>query len=171
MAYDSKAVEFVYSFYARGWSKARALPEVQKVYAGFSGSTWDDWEKRYDWKQRRALADAKIKEFEDRCRDINQTLLMEMDDARNRLYAKIKDGTADTQAFYAFSQLAHRTAELSARYFASRDPGRIATQVVGDVIEYLLGELRSIPGLGPSLAACQAEIGRVAAAAAERFGQ
>ncbi|HZL55704.1 MAG TPA: hypothetical protein VFC21_01400 [Bryobacteraceae bacterium] len=171
MAYDSKAAGFVYSFYARGWSRAKALPEIQKVYAGFAGSTWDEWEKRYDWKQRRALADAKLREFEDKCNDINRTLLLEMDDARGRLYKKIQDGEADTQTYYAFSQLANRTADLSANYFSSRDPGRIATQVVGDVVEHILSELQSVPGIRAVLQANSAEVGRIAAGAAERFGQ
>ncbi len=171
MAYDSKAVEFVYSFYARGWSRDKALPEIRKVYAGFSASTWDEWERKYDWKQRRALADAKLREFEDKCGDINRTLLLEMDDARSRLYQKIQTGAADEQTFYAFSQLAKRTAELSANYFAGRDPGRIATKLVSDVIEYVLSELRSVPDLGRPLEVNAKEIGRIAAAAAERFGQ
>ena len=171
MAYDAKAVDFVYSFYARGWSRAKALPEIQKVYAGFAGSTWDEWERKFDWKQRRALADARIREFEDKCGDINRTLLLEMDDARGRLYKKIQDGTADQQTYYAFSQLAQRTADLSAKYFASRDPGRIATQVVGDVVEHFLSELQSVPGIRAALQAYAAEVGRIAADTAERFGQ
>jgi hypothetical protein len=170
MAYDSKAVEFVYSFYARGWSREKALPEVRKVYAGFSGSTWDEWERKYEWRERRALADAKLREFEDKCGDINRTLLLEMDDARGRLYKKIVEGNADEQTFYAFSQLAKRTAELSANYFASRDPQQIATRVISDVIDYLLSELRALPVLDRALEQNAVAVGRIAAAAAERFG-
>jgi hypothetical protein len=74
VAYDTQAQEFVYGFYARGWSKERALPEIRKVYAGFSGSTWDEWVKKYDWPARRALADAKLRDFDDLYREAKKGL-------------------------------------------------------------------------------------------------
>ncbi len=171
MAYDAKAVEFVYSFYARGWSKAKALPEICKVYAGFSGSTWDSWEAKYEWKQRRALADAKVVQFEDECRDIGRTLLLELNEARSRLFKKIVDGDDDIQVYYAFVSLAKRTAEMSQQFFANRDPERVAAGLLNDAIEHLLLGLREIPGLTRALEENSAKVGAAVAATAERFAQ
>lgn len=170
MAYDAKAVDFVYSFYARGWSKAKALPEIRKVYAGFAGSTWDEWEAKNDWRQRRALADAKIREFEDTCRAINQTLLMDLEDARQRLYKLITAG-ADVQTYYAFAAIAKRIAELARDHFAGRDADKVATRVLNDAIELLLIEMRQIAGLARAMEDNAAAIGQAAADVAEKFGQ
>ena len=171
MAYDAKAIEFVYSFYARGWSKAKALPEIRKVYAGFGGSTWDEWETKNDWRQRRALADAKIVQFEDECRDIGRTLLLELNDARSRLYTKIQGGDTDIQLYYAFVALAKRTAELSEKFFANRNPDRVASGILNDAIEHLLLGLREVPGLTRALEENAAAVGAAVSATAERFTQ
>ncbi|HEX4135902.1 MAG TPA: hypothetical protein VHY84_14905 [Bryobacteraceae bacterium] len=171
MAYDAKAVDFVYSFYARGWSKAKALPEIRKVYAGFAGSTWDEWETKNDWRQRRALADAKLREFEDTCRAINQTLLMDLEEARKRLFKLITEDAADNQTYYAFGAIAKRIAELAREHFAGRDADKVATRVLNDAIEFLLIEMRQIPGLALAMEENAAAIGQAAESVAEKFGQ
>jgi hypothetical protein len=171
MAYDSKAIDFAYGYYARGWSRAKAVPEIRKVYAGFSGSTWDEWEAKHEWKQRRAMADAKLREFEDSCRDIGRTLLLELDDIRKRIYAEIQAGNADVQTYYAFVSIAKRTHEISAAHFAARDNDRVAVQVLSEAIEYFLLELRSVPGITRALEENAAAVGNAVSAVAEKFGQ
>jgi len=167
MAYDSKAVDFAYSFYARGWSRAKAVPEIRKVYAGFSGSTWDAMEEKHDWKQRRALADAKIREFEDSCRDIGRTLLLELGAIRSRLYTLIEAGTADVQTYYAFLSVAKRTNEISATHLKGRDNDRVATQVLSEAIEFFLLELRSVPAFTRVLEENAAAVGAAVSVVAE----
>ena len=171
MAYDQKAIDFVYSFYSRGLSKSKALPEIQKVYPGFSGSTWDSWESSYDWKQRRALADARRREFDDRVADLLPNLMMQLDEARQRLYTTIQSEKATTQDFYAFSQICDRIASLAKTWQQGRDPERISTRVVGEVVEFMIGELREVPGLGKAIQSNASAVSAIAAAAAERFGQ
>ena len=119
-------------------SRAKAVPEIRKVYAGFSGSTWDEWEAKYEWRQRRAAADAKLREFEDSCRDIGRTLLLELDDCRKRIYAQIQAGTADVQTYYAFVSIAKRTHEISAAHFAARDNDRVAVQVLSERLPFVV---------------------------------
>ncbi len=109
MAYDSQAQEFAYSFYAKGWSKPRALAEIRKVYPGLSASTWDEWVEKLDWRERRGLADAKLREFEDLVRDTARVLLLELDEvavlpAGHPLRAKKRLAASDFagQAFVSF---------------------------------------------------------------------
>ncbi|HVW09189.1 MAG TPA: hypothetical protein VHC90_11445 [Bryobacteraceae bacterium] len=171
MAYDSKAQEFAYSFYARGLSREKAVREIRKVYAGFSGSTWDEWESKLGWKQRRALADAKLREFEDSCRDLNKTLLLELGEIRAGLYKTIVDGKADAQTYYAYLRLAKQTHEISAAHFAGRDNDRVAVKVLDDAVQLLLLELRGIPGLMRPLEENAAAVGAAVAEVVEKFGQ
>ena len=63
--YDETAREFVYGFYARVYARDKALPEIRKVYSGFAARTWDRWVEEHSWRERRALADAKIARFEE----------------------------------------------------------------------------------------------------------
>ncbi len=171
MAYDSKAQEFAYSFYARGLSREKAVREIRKVYAGFSGSTWDEWETKLGWKQRRALADAKLREFEDSCRDLNRTLLLELGEIRSGLFKTIVDGKADAQTYYAYLRLAKQTHEISAAHFAGRDNDRVAVKVLDDAVQLLLLELRGIPGLMRPLEENAAAVGAAVAEVVEKFGQ
>ena len=171
MAYDSKAQDFAYSFYARGLSREKAVREIRKVYAGFSGSTWDEWEDKLGWKQRRALADAKLREFEDSCRDINRTLLLELGEMRGGLFEQIKSGNADVQTYYAYLRLAKQTHEISAAHFAGRDNDRVAVKVLDDAVQLLLLELRGIPGLMRPLEENASAVGAAVAEIVEKFGQ
>jgi|SRR6185437_1001752 len=171
MAYDSKAIDFAYSFYARGMSRAKAVAEIQKVYAGFSNSTWDEWERKYEWRQRRALADAKVREFEDSCRDIGKTMLLELDGIRKRLYALIESGDCKTETYYAFLSVAKRTHEISATALANRDTDRVAVKVLSDAIETFLLDLRGIPALTRPLEQSSAAVSGAVAEVMEKFGQ
>jgi hypothetical protein len=171
MAYDSKAQEFAYSFYARGLSREKAVREIRKVYAGFSGSTWDEWESKLGWKQRRAMADAKLREFEDSCRDLNRTLLLELGEIRAGLFKTIVDGKADAQTYYAYLRLAKQTHEISAAHFAGRDNDRVAVKVLDDAVQLLLLELRGIPGLMRPLEENASAVGAAVVEIVEKFGQ
>ena len=171
MAYDTQAQEFVYGFYARGWSKERSLPEIRKVYPGFSGSTWDDWAKKFDWPQRRALADAKLREFDDLCRDAARSLLLELNEIRERLLKDISEGKADTQTYYAFNSIAKQIAELARQHLAGQDPQKIALEVLMAAIEKLLTGLRSIDGLARPLEVYAKQIGQLVTEISEEFSR
>ena len=171
MAYDTKAQEFVYGFYARGWSKERALPEIRKCYPGFSGSTWDDWVKKFDWPARRAAADAKLREFDDLCRDTARLLMLELNEIRERLLKEIREGKTDTQTVYAFNSVAKQIASLAEMHLAERDNDRIALAVLSQAFDEFLGRLRDIDGLGPTLERSAREIGELVVAVSEKFGR
>jgi methyl-accepting chemotaxis protein len=171
LAYDLKAQELVYGYYARGWSKERALPEIRKVYPGFAGSTWDEWVKKLDWPQRRALADAKLREFEDLCRDTTRTLLLELNEIREKLIADVRDGKADTQTYYAFNSVAKQIAEMSRQHLASQDPQKVAVEVISQAVDRLLTGLRGIDGLERPLAVNAREIGQLVTQISEEFGR
>lgn len=170
MAYDAKAQEHAYSFYARGWSKARALLEIRRVYAGFAGSTWEEWEKKLEWKERRALADAKLRDFEDTCRDTARLLLLELNHIRAGLYAQVKDGPADTQTVYAYGSIVKQIVDLSARHLASRSEERVAMEVLNAALSSFLTGLRQIDGLCEPLEQHAEQVGALVTAAAEQFG-
>lgn len=171
MAYDSQAQEFAYSFYAKGWSKPRALAEIRKVYPGLSASTWDEWVEKLDWRARRGLADAKLREFEDLVRDTARVLLLELDEIRKKLYEQVKGGTPDTQTVYAYTSVVKQIADISRQHLTSRDGDRVAMDVLNNAFERLLSELREIEGLAKPLEEHAAEVGRVVAAVAEQFGR
>jgi hypothetical protein len=171
VAYDSQAQEFAYSFYAKGWSKLRAVSEIRKIYPGFSGSTWDEWERKLGWRERRAVADAKLREFEDLVRDTARMLLLELDEIRKNLYLRVKGGSADTQTVYAYTSVVKQIAEISRQHLAGRDGDRVAMDVLNAAFERLLSELRDVAGIAKPLEEHAGEVGRIVAAVAEQFGR
>lgn len=172
MAYDTQAQEFAYGFYARGYSKERALREIRKCYPGLSGSTWDEWVSKLDWKQRRALADAKLRDFEELARNTASVLLLELDEVRKRLYTQIQGGKElDTQLVYAFNSVSKQINEIARQHLASRDDDRIATQVLNLAFERFLAELTEIPVLGEALRANAARVGQAVEKIAEQLGR
>lgn len=171
MAYDTKAQDFVFSFYLRGWSKERALPEIRKVYPGFSASTWDEWERKFDWKTRRALADLKRREFEELCRDTARALMLELNAIRQRLFQEIKENAADTQKVYAFTSVTKQIADLARQHLAQQDPQRISMEVLSRAIEKFLAGLRSIRGLEKPLEDHAAQVGKLVQEIGAEFGQ
>ncbi len=171
MAYDTQAQDFAYSFYARGWSRERALPEIRKVYPGFSASTWDEWVKRLDWPQRRALADVKLREFDDLCRDAARSLLLELNEIRERLLKDIRAGKADTQTYYAFNSIAKQIAEMSRQHLSAQDPQKVAIEVLAAAIEKLLVGLRGIDGLAGPLETHAKRVGELVGEISEEFAR
>jgi hypothetical protein len=171
LAYDLKAQEFAYGFYARGWSRERALPEIRKVYPGFAGSTWDEWIRKLDWPQRRALADSKLREFEDLCRDTTRLLLLELNEIRERLLKAIREDKADNQTYYAYNSIAKQIAELARQHLSSQDPQRVSLEVLNTAFERLLTGLRSIPALEKALEANARDIGQIVTQISEEFGR
>lgn len=161
----------MYGFYARGWSKERSLPEIRKVYPGFSGSTWDEWVKKFDWPQRRALADAKLREFNELCRDAARSLLLELNEIRERLLTDIRGGKADTQTYYAFNSIAKQIAELSRQHLAAQNPQKVSLEVLNTAIERLLTGLRSIDGLARPLEAHAKQVGQLVTEISEEFSR
>lgn len=170
MAYDAKAKELAFSYYARGYSKERALRELQKIYPGMSGSTWDAWADKGDWKTRRASLDLKAREFDELCQDTARILIAELNEIREKLIASVRDGKVDNQTVYAYTSTARQIAELSRQHIASRDPRRIATQTLMEVIEKLLSRLRELPGLAAPLEANAKAVGEVVTGIGEEFG-
>lgn len=171
MAYDAKAQEFVYAFYLRGWSKERALPEIRKTYAGFSGSTWDTWEKQLDWKERRAASEAKLRAFEDDLQNTTRTVLLELNEVRARLYAQIKASeTPDHQTVYAFNSVAKQILLLSKQHLDSRDSDKVSLEALNRAVEALIGELQTHPELGVALRKNAPAVGEAVSKVAERFG-
>lgn len=172
MAYDTKAQEFVYGFYVRGWSKERALPKIREVYAGFAGSTWEDWENRFDWRERRALADAKLRDFEDICRTASAVLIQDLEAVRAKLLREIDAADQpDTQTVYAFASVTKQISEIARHHMASRQSDRVAMQVLNSAIERLFVELRGIPALAVALEEHATVVGQAVSAVAEQFGQ
>lgn len=171
MAYDTKAQEFVYGFFARGWSKERSMPEIRKVYPGFAGSTWDEWVKRFDWPARRATADAKLREFDDLCRDTARLLMLELNEIREKLLAQIRGGQTDTQTVYAYNSTAKQIAALSEMHLAERDNDRIALGVLSQAFDEFVSGLRDLDGLGPALERNAGAIGELVTAVSEKYGR
>lgn len=171
MAYDLKAQEFVFGFYLRGWSKERAMPEIRKVYAGFSGSTWDEWERKYDWKLRRAQADSKRRDFEELCRDTARALMHELNTIRERLFNEIRENGSDTQKVYAFTSVTKQIADLARQHLAAQDPMRVSMEVLTRAFEKLLAGLREMEGLQKPLEANAAAIGKLVSQIGEEFGE
>jgi methyl-accepting chemotaxis protein len=170
MAYDTKAQEFAFQFYAKGISKEKALREIKKVYPGFSGSTWDEWVEKLQWRERRAAADMKLREFEILCRDTARALVLELNEIRENLLAKIRKGDADTQTVYAFTSTAKQIADLTRQQLAAQDPRRISMEVLMQSIEKLLAGLREMAGLAKPLEANATAIGELVTQIGDEFG-
>lgn len=170
MAYDAKAQEFVFSFYARGVSKERALPEIRKVYAGFSGSTWDEWEKKLDWKERRAEADRRSREFARFCERNAETMLGELDLVRLKLLKEITEGRGDTQTVHAYTSVVKQMDGIAHRYLAATDPKRVQMEVLSRAFEDLFSRLRDDADLAKPLAKHAERIGAVVTEISEMYG-
>jgi hypothetical protein len=170
MAYDSKAQEFAFGFYARGVSKEKALREIRRVYPGLSGSTWDSWVKTLGWEQRRAASDMKLREFEELCRDTARILITELNEIREKLMANVKAGKCDTQTVYAYTSTARQIADLSRQHLATQDPRRISMDVLMSAIEKLLSGLREIEGLAAPLERHASAVGDLVTKIGEEFG-
>ncbi len=171
MAYDAKAQEFVFNFFLRGWSRDRALPKIREVYPGFAASTWDEWEKKHDWKYRRAAADAKAREFEDLLADTPRVLVTDLELQRQALLKAMKEApTVDPQMIYALNAVSKHITDISVKFLATRDPIRISAEHTGEIVEKLLTELREIPGVGKALAANAEKVGTVVTRVAEAHG-
>jgi uroporphyrinogen-III synthase len=170
MAYDQKAQDFAYTFYSRGVSRDRAVREIRKVYAGFSGSTWDEWEKKLAWRERRAQADVKLREFEELAQNTASVLLLELDEIRKKLLRDIGERGADVQTVYAYTSVAKQISEISRQHLANRDGGRVALEVLNLAFQHFLTELREIPDLAKPLEANAAKVGKLIEKTAQEFG-
>ena len=164
MAYDAKAQEFAYGFYARGYSKERAVREIRKAYPGFAGSTWDEWVERLDWKARRAEADLKLREFEELAQNAAAAILLQLDGIRQKLAAQIEKDGPNTQAVYAYTSVAKQITDLARTHLAGRDGKRVAMEVLKLAIDKLLVEFRGIDGLARLLEVNAAAIGQAGGA-------
>lgn len=172
MAYDAKAQEFAYSFYARGVSKERAVAQIRKTYPGFSASTWDEWVNKLGWRERRADADVRLREFEDLAQNAAKALLLELDTLRKQLWQNLQEKGTDTQAVYAYNAVAKQIAEISRRHLTDRTGSdRVAMEVLNIAFERFLTALREDPELARVLAARSAAVGHAVEKVAEEFGE
>ena len=171
MAYDTRAQEFAYGFYARGLSKEKALREIRRSYPGFAGSTWDSWLETLGWRERRAQADMRAREFDALVQDTAKILLLELDGLRKKIALQFAaEGPPDTQAVYSYTSVCKQIADLARKHLASRDNGRVALEVLGLAFERLLTELRGDAGLAKALEEKAAFVGRAVEKVAEEFG-
>jgi hypothetical protein len=169
LAYDAKAQEFAFGLYCR-MSKERALEEMRKVYPGVSGSTWDDWVNKLDWRARRAESDARLREFDTVCRDTGRVLMVELQAVKDRLLKELELVPGDTQKVYAFTSVTKQMNDIAAKYLTSRDPRRIQTEVIADVVEKLLAGMRGMDGLGQAMQRNAVPIGQLVARLTQEFG-
>ncbi|MCB1020619.1 MAG: hypothetical protein KDC27_11870 [Acidobacteria bacterium] len=170
--YDETAREFVYGFYARGYARDKALPEIRKVYSGFAARTWDRWVEEHSWRERRALADAKIARFEEFAANAWIELLMDLDVARRRLRESIdSQKEIDPQTVYAFTSVSAQIVNLVAKHGGSKDPQKVAMETIALAVEAMVNEMKAVEGLGPALKRRAQEVGRIAKKIAEQFGR
>jgi hypothetical protein len=170
VAYDSKARDFAFGFYAQGLSKEKALREIRKLYPGFSGSTWDDWEARYAWRERRAKSDATLAEFNDLCRNTARALMLELNEIRRQLYTQIQGGKFDNQTVYAFTSVTKQISELARQHLSSQDPARVAMETLRAAFEKFLAGLREIDGLAKPLESRASDVGQLVEKIGVEFG-
>lgn len=170
--YDDVAREFVFGFYLRGWACAKAIPEIQKVYPGFSPKTWESWRAKYDWAQRRALADAKARDFDRYAGEAWRDLLFDLREIHNRLMEGFrKTAEPDPQTVYAINATAKQIGEIISRHGKAQDPQRVAMEILQLALESLLTEMRLVKGMGAPLKRNADEIGGLARKIAEKFGR
>lgn len=170
MAYDAKAQEFAYGLYAQGLSKEKALAQIRKHYPGFSGATWDEWVAKLAWKERRAAADAKAREFDSLCQDTARALMQQLAEIKEELFTHIKAGKAGTQEIYAFTSVTKQMADLAKTHLAKKDPMRISIELLNTAFEKFLSGLRSLPGMEKPLEQNASQIGRLLIDIAEAHG-
>lgn len=170
MAYDLRAQEFAYSFYARGMSKERALREIRKSYPGLSGSTWDEWVEKLGWRERRAEADIKLREFEDIAQNTAKVLLLELDRLRKKIAEGIEKNGPDSQAVFAYTRVVSQIADLARQHLANRDGGKLALEVLNAAFERFLTLLRDDAAVANVLAGKATLVGKAAEQVAEEFG-
>ena len=168
--YDETAKEFVYGFYARGYSRDKALKEIRKVYPGFAKATWDRWEVEHNWKERRALADAKVAEFEQFAEQAWAELLMDLDALRKTLRKEF-DKKPDPQLAYAFTSVSAQIVNLISKHGGAKDPQKVAMETLALAIEAFVQELKALEGLSAPMKKQAVEVGRRVKKIAEQFGR
>lgn len=170
--YDETAHEFVFGFYLRGWDRDKAIPEIRKVYPGFAPKTWDAWRAKFDWAQRRALADAKARDFDRYAGEAWRELLFDLREVHQKLMADFrKSEAADPQIAYAINSTAKQIGDIISRHGKAQDPQRVAMEILQLAMESLLTDMRMVKGLGAGLKRNAEEIGGLVQKIAEKFGR
>jgi hypothetical protein len=168
MAYDAAAQQFVFGFYARGWSCERALPEIRKQYAGFAKSTWEKWEREYDWKARRAAADEKARAFEEFLAETPRVMVNDLEETRKELMKRIRGGDTAPQLLFALRDITAQIASIGETYLTRRDPVRLRMEAVTGLVEELLDGLKRVDGIAPALEAHAAQVAQLVERVAEK---
>jgi hypothetical protein len=171
MAYDSKAHEFVFSFYLKGGGWDRWMPKINLIYPGIAKSTCEQWEKRFNWPARRAELDHKRSEFEDTVRDYRRVMIVDLEIARTKLLEQIQEGQISNQTYYQFTTVCRSIAQLCSEHERQRDPDQIAMQVLTEAFEMLVQRFAAIPALAKVMESASDEIGKSIAEVAERYGR
>ncbi len=173
MAYDQAAIEFVLSFYLRGFSYEKARPEIDKVYAGFSLNTWDQWSKKHNWPRRRAELDHKRSEFFELCRDGERVLLEELTVVKDKVLEKIQEPGAELkpQLVFAYKTVASEILDIIRNHNENKDPGKIAMVVLEASFGQFLQELKEVKGFQKLLFDNSELIGRIVANVAQNHGR
>jgi hypothetical protein len=170
MAYDARAQEFAYGYYARGWSRDRAVVEIRKTYAGFSRNTWDEWEKKFDWKARRASVEAKLRALEDDLGDVHRSMLLDLEEVRKNLVEQHRNTPGDTQTVYAITAVSKRIGDLAKQHLASRDGDKVSMEILHRAIDSLLDTFARVPEIAQAMKAHANEVGAAVEQVAEHFG-
>lgn len=171
MAYDSKAHEFVFSFYLKGGGWHRHMDKINEVYPGISKSTCEQWEARFDWAKRRAELDHKRSLFEDQVRDYARVLTADLEVARTKLLEQIQRGEISNQTYYQFASITNAIFKICADYERRRDPDQIAMAVLQEAFEMLVQRFTAIPALAKAMEAASDEIGKAISEVADRYGR
>jgi len=170
--YDDTAREFAFGFYLRGWDRDKAVVEIQKVYPGFAPKTWEAWRAKYDWAQRRAMADAKARDFDRYAGEAWRELLFDLREVHQRMMETFRaSAEADPQIVYALNATAKQIGEIITRHGKAQDPQRVAMEVLQLAMESLLTEMRLVKGLGAPLKRNAEDIGGLVQKIAEKFGR
>lgn len=169
-SYDETARELVYGFYARGYSREKALKQIRRVYPGFAAATWDRWLIDHNWPERRALADAKVAQFETFAEQAWIELLMDLDAIRRKLRAEF-DQKPDPQLAYAFTSVSAQIVNLVAKHGGAKDPQKVAMETLALALESFIQELKTVESLGGPLKKRAQEVGRLVKKIAEQFGR
>lgn len=172
--YDVRAQEFVFSLWLKypHWSREKLLKEIRKTYAGFGLKTLEEWIERLNWRERRAQADMKLREFEAMARDTTRVIMIDLNAQREKLKAAIESADKpDPQVMYAMNQTCKLLAEIQHKHEAQKERSRLEMDVLMVACERLLAALSEIADLAEPLKRHSAVVGRLVAEIAETHGK
>lgn len=175
MRYGQDAREFVWSFYRAGVPRDEAVRKIRRLYPTFTAKTYAKWADDGGWEGRRALLDAKAREFGELAEGTPLALLVDLTEIRKKVKADIDEKTADgkelAQLVYAYSNVSKQLIDVLTKLGSSKDPQKVAMEVLVAAFEAVLLELQTIPGVKVVLKKNADAVGKVVEKTAEKFGR